>query len=82
MALTLATVETAIETLLSGGQSFSVDGMTFTYASLGTLQSLRAELMAKTSRATRPLFRAFRGTSMGYGSTSTDADDLVKTVTP
>jgi hypothetical protein len=65
MALTLATVETAISSLLSGGQSVSVDGVTYTHASLGALQSLRSELMAQTSRATRPMFRAFRGTSMG-----------------
>jgi hypothetical protein len=39
-------------------------------------------MMAQTSRATRPLFRAFRGTSMGYGSPSTQDADLVKTVTP
>ena len=47
MALTLATVETAIETLLSGGQSFSVDGVTYTQASLSGLMELRKQLKAE-----------------------------------
>ena len=80
--MTLAQVNTAIETILTGGQSFSVDGVTYTQASLHTLQSLRAEMMAQTGRATRPLFRAFRGNSMGYGTTSTADADIVKTVYP
>jgi hypothetical protein len=80
--MTLAQVNTAIETILTGGQSFTVDNMTHTAANLGTLQALRTEMMAQTSRATRPLFRAFRGTSMGYGETSTTDADIVKTVYP
>ena len=80
--MTLAQVNTAIETILTGGQSYSVDGVTYSAANLGTLQSLRAEMMAQTSRTTRPLFRAFRGNSMGYGETSTTDADIVKTVYP
>ena len=80
--MTLAQVNTAIEAILTGGQSHSVDGVSYTAANLGTLQALRTELMAQTSRATRPLFRAFRATSMGYGETHTTDADLVKTVTP
>ena len=80
--MTLTQVNTAIETILTGGQSYSIDGMSYSAANLGTLRELRAEMMAQTSRATRPLFRAFRGTSMGYGSPSTADADLVKTVTP
>jgi hypothetical protein len=80
--MTLTQVNTAIETILTGGQSFTVEGVTYTQASLGTLQALRAEMMAQTSRATRPLFRAFRATSMGYGTTSTADEDIVKTVYP
>ena len=78
--MTLTQVNTAIETILTGGQSCTIDGMTYTQANLGTLQSLRAEMMAQTARATRPLFRAFRATSMGYGAPSTQDADLVKTV--
>jgi hypothetical protein len=44
MALTLATVETAIETLLSGGQSITIDGMSYSQASLPGLISLRKQL--------------------------------------
>ena len=44
MALTLATVETAIEGLLSGAQTVSVDGMSYTKASLSSLIDLRRQL--------------------------------------
>jgi hypothetical protein len=80
--MTLAQVNTAIEAILTGGQSYTIDGVSYSAGNLGTLRELRAEMMAQTSRATRPLFRAFRATSMGYGSESTTDADLVKTVTP
>ena len=44
MALTLATVEAAIEALMSGGQSFTVDGFTYTQASLNSLVEMRKQL--------------------------------------
>jgi len=44
MALTVATVETAIEALLSGSQSVSVDGISYTKANLKTLWDMRKEL--------------------------------------
>ena len=66
--MTLAQVNTAIETILTGGQSFSIDGVSYTQASLATLRQLRETLMAETSRTTRPLFRAFNFGGMGYGS--------------
>jgi hypothetical protein len=44
MALTLAAVETAIEGLLTGAQSFTVDGMSYTQASMGALLALRTQL--------------------------------------
>ena len=44
MAMTLATVEAAIEGLLTGAQSFSVDGQSYTQASLSTLIELRKQL--------------------------------------
>ena len=43
MALTLATVETAIETVLAG-QSFTLDGQVYTMASLNALMELRKQL--------------------------------------
>ncbi len=44
MALTLAVVEEAIEKLLTGGQSATVDGMSFTQASLSGLMEMRKQL--------------------------------------
>ena len=44
MALTLATVETAIEGLLASGQSFTVAGITYQQASLTPLMNLRKQL--------------------------------------
>ena len=44
MALTLATVETAIEGVISSGQSFTLDGITYTQASLPGLMELRKQL--------------------------------------
>lgn len=44
MALTLATVETAIEGLIASGQSFSVDGVMYTQASLSGLMEIRKQL--------------------------------------
>ena len=77
--MTLAQVNTALETILTGGQTFTDDGVTYTQASLGALQALRTEMMAQTARTTRPLFRAFRASSMGYeAATATDP----ATVTP
>lgn len=67
MALTVATVETAIESLLTGKQSVSVDGISYTRASLQTLVDLRDRLKKETARATRPTVRAFGFNSMGYG---------------
>ena len=80
--MTLAQVNTAIEAILTGGQSHAVDGVSYTAANLATLEAMRDKLMAETGRATRPLFRAFRASSMGYGSTSTADADIVKTVYP
>lgn len=67
MALSVATVETAIERLLRGSQSVSVDGMAYTRASLQTLIDLRDRLKKEADRATRPTVRAFGFNSMGYG---------------
>jgi len=67
MALTLAAVEMAIEALMAGAQSFSVDGLVYTQANLATLIQLRNDLKAQESRAsTRPLFRAAKFGNMGY----------------
>lgn len=53
MALTVATVDAAIEALLTGGQSYSIAGRSFTRANLSELRKLRTELLAQENRATR-----------------------------
>ena len=45
MALTVATIDAAIERLLSGAQTVSVDGMSYTQASLSALTDLRKQLL-------------------------------------
>jgi hypothetical protein len=67
LALTVATVETAIETVLTSGQSVTIDGITYTRASLGQLYQLRDSLKDEEGVAsTRPTFRAFNIGGMGY----------------
>jgi len=51
MALTVATVETAIEALISGSQSVSVDGMSYTKANLKTLWDMRKQLKQESGHA-------------------------------
>ena len=48
MALTLEKVEDAIEALMNGAQSVSVDGMSKTAADLGRLRDLRNDLKKQT----------------------------------
>ena len=67
MALTVAAVETAIETIQTSGQSVTIDGMTYNAANLKTLMGLRDQLQSATDEAnTRPVFRAFKMSNMGY----------------
>ena len=68
MAVTLTDVNAAISAIQSGGQSFTVDGMTYTSANLSTLIQLRERLLSETDRSdgTRPVFRGFKMNGMGY----------------
>ena len=67
MALTVAAVETAIETIQTSGQNVTIDGMSYSAANLATLMELRDQLQQETDRAgDRPVFRAFKMTNMGY----------------
>jgi hypothetical protein len=70
MAVTLETVENAINTILTSGQAVTVDGMTYTAANLATLQELRATIQeeALVTANTRPAMRAFNLGTMGYAS--------------
>ena len=67
MAVTTTTVDAAITAIQDGGQSFTIDGMTYSQANLDALIRLRNQLRTESDRSdgTRPLFRAF-----GMGSAS------------
>jgi hypothetical protein len=68
MAVTLTEVETAISQIGASGQSFSVDGITYSRANLSVLVDLRERLLASTARAAgnRPVFRGMDFTAAGY----------------
>ena len=44
MALTKATVDAAIEAIIAGAQSFEIEGIAYTQASLSTLWDMRKQL--------------------------------------
>jgi hypothetical protein len=67
MALTVGEVETAIQSIMDGGQSVTVDGMSYSAANIKTLIELRDKLQLAEDRAsTRPVFRAVHVSGMGY----------------
>ena len=68
MALSLSTVETAINTIQTTGQSVSIEGMSYTAANIGELMDLRKTIIQETNKAntTRPAFRGFDFSNMGY----------------
>ena len=68
MAVTVAAVETAITSIQDSGQSFTIDGQTYTAANLKALMDLRDTLRAEAGQddGTRPAIRGFKFGSMGY----------------
>lgn len=48
MALTLEKVDEAIEKLMNGAQSVTVDGMSTSFANVETLRKLREDLVKQT----------------------------------
>ena len=67
MALTVGEVETAIQSIMDGGRSVTVDGMSYSAANIKTLIELRDKLQLAGDRATtRPVFRAVHVSGMGY----------------
>jgi len=78
MSLSTSAIESAISAIESGGQSFTLDGITYTAASLPALYDmLRKERNASLrTGGTRPLVRAFGFSSMGYGSTGDNANPV------
>ena len=67
MAITVAEYETAIRTVLTTGQSVTIDGMTYNAANLKTLIEARDQAQSAIDRANgRPVFSAFKMSNMGY----------------
>jgi len=65
---TLAEVNAAITKVTDEGQSSTVDGISYTRANLASLTQLRDTLKSASARAagSRPTFRGFNFSSMGY----------------
>jgi len=62
MALTVATIDLAIEEILTSGQSHSLDGTSLSKASIGELRQLRESIQSTETKKTggqRPVFRSF-----------------------
>lgn len=62
MALTVATIDLAIEEILISGQSHSLDGTSLSKAGLGELRQLRESIQStetKKAGGQRPVFRSF-----------------------
>jgi hypothetical protein len=70
MAINLPDIDAAIEAISGGSQSFTVDGMTYSKASLAALHQLRTDLIREQSRSAgnRPLFRQTHMSNAGYSS--------------
>jgi hypothetical protein len=68
MALTKAAVETAIEAILTTGQSVSIDGVSYSQANLSSLIAMRdtMEMTENRTGGNRPVFRGFNFTGAGY----------------
>ena len=47
MALTVSQIDTAIEAILTTGQAYTADGVSYTRADLGRLQELRKTVQAE-----------------------------------
>ena len=75
MAVTVATLDAAITSINDGGQSFTLDGMTYTRGNVSALIQLRNKVQREAERSggKRPLFRGFTFTGMGY-STANEVD--------
>jgi hypothetical protein len=66
MALTVAQIDEAIAAILTTGQSVAVDGVSYTRASLSTLQAMRDRALTVNAKSTRPTIRAMNFSGMGY----------------
>lgn len=68
MAVILVDVETAITAIQEGGQSYTLEGFTYSAANLSALIELRDRLRREDSRSTgqRPMMRAVKFGSASY----------------
>ena len=73
MAVSVATVDAAITSIMDNGQSVTIDGIVYSQGNLGSLITLRDQLKLSTLRTggTRPMIRAVNFGSMGYGQDAT-----------
>jgi hypothetical protein len=70
----LEEVQTAITAVLTGAQSYTIDGRTFTRANLDALQKREAYLMKayKSEQGNRPVLTSMNISNMGYGENGTN----------
>jgi len=66
MALTKTAVDNAIETILTTGQSVTLDGMTYTAASIKSLMDISEKMRLREMSSTRPMVRGIQLSAMGY----------------
>lgn len=60
MAITSAQVDAAISAVLTNGQSYQLDGLTYTAADLDALQRLRHEAAAAERATAKKIFQRVR----------------------
>jgi hypothetical protein len=71
MAVTVASIDAAINKILTYGQAATIDGIVYQLGNIGELWEMRkdAQKEAQNTSKTRPVFRAFNLGTMGYSST-------------
>ena len=68
MAVTVTQIDEAISAVSESGQSFVLDGIQYTAATMKTLWDMRQDLTEEAARTTgaRPTLRGIRFSGMGY----------------
>ena len=66
---TVAEIDAAIKDIQDNGQSFTLNDITYNAATLSALVEFRNQLLRQEGRdsGSRPTFRAFHLSGMGYG---------------
>jgi hypothetical protein len=70
----LTEIETGITQIVTSGQSFTVDGITYNRGNLSALYQIKEALLRESMRTSgqRPVFRGFDFTSAGYSDMGND----------